>query len=86
MRGPEPAIHLTAGGGGGGALKPRRPVWSAEKDGFVEADVIDRYRLAPGDTVTGPAVVEERESSVVIGVGGRGALDRHGNLRVELDA
>jgi N-methylhydantoinase A len=63
-------------------VKGRRPVWSDEKKGFVEARIIDRYRLGPGETVRGPAVVEERESSVVIGVGGRGRLDDHGNLRV----
>ena len=82
VRGPEPAIEVGAVAGGGRAVKGRRPVWSDEKKGFVEARIIDRYRLGPGETVRGPAVVEERESSVVIGVGGRGRLDDHGNLRV----
>jgi N-methylhydantoinase A len=86
VRGPEPAIEVGAVAGGGSAVKGRRPVWSDEKKGFVEARIIDRYRLGPGETVRGPAVVEERESSVVIGVGGRGRLDHHGNLRVEVDA
>jgi N-methylhydantoinase A len=86
VRGPEPAIEVTAAAGSGSSVKGRRPVWSAEKKGFVEARIIDRYRLGPGETVRGPAVVEERESSVVIGVGGRGRLDHHGNLRVEVDA
>jgi len=48
--------------------------------------VWDRYRLAPGARVAGPAVVEERESSAVIGVGGAGAIDGHGNLVVEVPA
>ncbi|HEY4865558.1 MAG TPA: hydantoinase/oxoprolinase family protein [Candidatus Dormibacteraeota bacterium] len=86
VRGPEPAIEVGAIAGRGSAVKGRRPVWSDEKKGFVEARIIDRYRLGPGETVRGPAVVEERESSVVIGVGGRGRLDDHGNLRVEVDA
>jgi N-methylhydantoinase A len=70
----------------GPARKGRRPMWSEERRGFVEADVWDRYRLAAGAVVEGPAVVEERESSAVIGAGGRGVLDEHGNLRVELPA
>jgi N-methylhydantoinase A/oxoprolinase/acetone carboxylase beta subunit len=57
-----------------------------ERRGFVDADVWDRYRLAPGDVVRGPAVVEERESSAFIGAGGNGVLDERGNLGVELPA
>ena len=47
--------------------------------------MVDRYRLGRGDSVGGPAVVEERESTVVIGPGGRAEVDGQGNLRVELD-
>ena len=68
----------------GPACKGWRPIWSEEKGSFVEGEVWDRYRLAPGDVVRGPAVVEERESSAFIGVGGRGRLDEHGNLHVEM--
>ena len=66
------------------ARKGRRPVWSEERRAFVDAEVWDRYRMAPGARVHGPAVVEERESSAVIGPGGTGEIDAHGNLVVEL--
>jgi N-methylhydantoinase A len=46
--------------------------------------VWDRYRLQPGAVVTGPAVVEERESCAVIGIDGRGVVDEQGNVRVRL--
>jgi N-methylhydantoinase A/oxoprolinase/acetone carboxylase beta subunit len=83
--GPRPALAARTGGvAAGPARKGRRPIWSEERRRFVEADVWDRYRLAPGMTLTGPAVVEERESSAVIGIGGRATVDEHGNLRVEL--
>ena len=59
-------------------------MWSEERRAFVEAEVWDRYRLAPGARVSGPAVVEERESSAVIGPGGEGVIDGHGNLVVEV--
>ena len=68
----------------GPARKGSRQVWSEERRAFVEASVWDRYRLTPGARVAGPAVVEERESSAVIGVGGSGVIDGHGNLVVEL--
>jgi len=73
-----------AGVAAGPARKGRRPVWSEERRAFVDAEVWDRYRMAPGARVHGPAVVEERESSAVIGPGGTGEIDAHGNLVVEL--
>jgi len=69
---------------GKSALKGRRQVWSAEAGRFVTAAVYDRYLLRPEGEVRGPAVVEERESTVVIGKGGGGRLDRFGSLRVQI--
>ena len=69
---------------GKSALKGRRRVWSAEMGRFVTAAVYDRYLLRPEEEVRGPAVVEERESTVVIGKGGGGRLDRFGSLRVQI--
>ncbi|HXM58869.1 MAG TPA: hydantoinase/oxoprolinase family protein [Candidatus Dormibacteraeota bacterium] len=88
VSGPRPTLAARSAGAPapGPARKGRRPVWSEERRGFVEADVWDRYRLAPGAELAGPAVVEERESSALIGVGGRGVVDEHGNLRVEVPA
>jgi N-methylhydantoinase A len=85
VAGPRPALTGRLDGAlPGPARKGSRPVWSEERRGFVEASVWDRYRLAPGARVTGPAVVEERESSAVIGVGGAGVIDGQGNLVVEV--
>jgi N-methylhydantoinase A len=81
---PELAASTREAGPCGDARKGGRLIWSEERCGFVEAGVWDRYRLAAGDVVPGPAVVEERESSAVIGPGGRGVVDGHGNLVVEL--
>ena len=66
------------------ALKGRRPAYFAEAAGFVETPVYDRYGLAPGATVEGPAIVEERESTAVIGPGGRVTVDETLALHVEL--
>jgi N-methylhydantoinase A len=61
-----------------------RPVRFPENDGFVETAVYDRSRLRPGDRFTGPAVVEEAESTLIVGPGGEARVDDAGNLIVEL--
>jgi N-methylhydantoinase A len=65
------------------AAKGTRRAWFAET-GFVETAVIDRYELRRGAKVAGPAVVEERESTMVVGPGGRGSVDGFGCLVVEV--
>jgi N-methylhydantoinase A len=87
VRGPSPALadHLPETG----ALEPfkgTRRIWSQENGEFVEAPVLDRYLLRPGYTIEGPVVVEERESTAVMGAGARGTVDGHGNIWVEIDA
>jgi N-methylhydantoinase A/oxoprolinase/acetone carboxylase beta subunit len=65
------------------ARKVPRRAWFAET-GFVSVDVLDRYLLQPGTQVGGPAVVEETESTVVIGPSARGKVDSSGSLVVEI--
>ena len=66
--------------------KPGRLMWSLESGQFVEADVISRYALEPGTSLKGPTIIEERESTVIIGRGGRATVDGWGNLAVTVDA
>jgi N-methylhydantoinase A len=65
------------------AIKTTRRAYFAES-GFVDTPVYDRYALAPGATLAGPAIVEERESTAVIGPGARCRVDDHLTLLVEL--
>jgi N-methylhydantoinase A len=88
VSGPTPALATGSDGGrpaGSAADGRRRPIWSFESGGMVAADVIDRARLAPGAVVHGPAVVEEAESTAVIGPGGIGRVDPCGALVVDVD-
>src|ERR1043165_7624424 len=61
--GPAPEVSLNQAGNAqvGEKRKGARQAWFG--DGFVEAPVFDRYALAPGDTISGPAIVEEREAT-----------------------
>jgi N-methylhydantoinase A len=80
---PEVDVKVASRMRDGAGRKAHRQAWFAET-GFVAVDVLDRYLLAPGAEVRGPAVVEERESTMVIGPGGRGKVDRQGTLMVEV--
>ena len=51
-----------------------------ERDDLVECPVYDRYALRPGLSFTGPALVEENESTCVIGVGDGVVVDAQHNL------
>lgn len=69
---------------GGRERKGSRKVWFSETDRYVATSVYDRYLLGPGATLRGPAVVEERESTMVLGPGAEVTVDRVGNLVVEV--
>jgi N-methylhydantoinase A len=83
---PRPEIQLDGEGSTTGepgkALKGEREIYLPEEGGFVAVPVYDRYLLGCGVTFDGPAVVEERESTVVVGPGSRAEIDGAGDLVV----
>jgi N-methylhydantoinase A len=80
----EEALARHADGETGPAVKGTRRAYFRESSDFVETTVYDRARLAPGDELRGPAVVEEEGSTLVIGPGGSARVARSGNLVVTL--
>ena len=52
--------------------------------GSFQVGVWNRYGLRPGDRFDGPAVVEERESTTVVGPGARVEVDQALNLRIRI--
>lgn len=66
------------------ALKGHRPAYLAEAGARVDLPVYDRYLFTPGSTIQGPAIVEERETTVVLPSGSSGTLDEFGSLIVDL--
>ncbi|MFO1408908.1 MAG: hypothetical protein U1F06_00795 [Steroidobacteraceae bacterium] len=79
-----PRLPAVAGATAARALKGERPAYCPVAGGMVPHTVYDRYRLAPGVRFTGPAIVEERESTVVIGAGGEARVDEYGFLWIDL--
>ena len=53
--------------------------------GGLQTRILDRYALKPGERFEGPVVIEERESTTVIGPSSRVSVDRWLNLIVEMD-
>jgi N-methylhydantoinase A len=86
--GPRPALRLLVQGDATGeaarARKGARRAYFSELGGMVETPVYDRYRLGPGAAFDGPAIVEERESTLIVTPGARCLVDDQWNLIVQL--
>jgi N-methylhydantoinase A len=67
------------------ARKGSRLAYFPESGGFVETPIYDRYILEPGTKFSGPAIVEERESTLIIGVHAQARVDERLNVVVELN-
>lgn len=88
--GPAPSLgegySLTGPVGEGRAQKGARRAYDGRSGTLSEWPVYDRYALMPGDRITGPALIEERESTCVVGVGDQVTVDARYNLVAELGA
>lgn len=67
------------------ARKGSRAAYFPELGGYHDTPVYNRYGLLPGTHFAGPAIVEERESTVIIGPDCSFRIDEQRNLIVELE-
>src|SRR5262249_10159771 len=83
--GPDPEVQLPrlAAAAGDSACR-HRPASFPEDGGVRTTPVYDRYATRAGPEITGPAIVEERESTTVLGRRDRLRVDELGNLRVSI--
>jgi len=65
------------------ALVGEREVWLPEAGGFVVTPVYERERLAPGNRITGPAVIEQMDSTTLVLPGMAARVERYLNLVLE---
>lgn len=84
--GPRPQLQSANGGAPAGSapLRGTRRAWFPALGGYVETPVYDRYALEPGFRFEGPAVVEERESTLVVGPGDEASVLDDLSVRVEI--
>jgi N-methylhydantoinase A len=64
------------------ALKEKRRVYFTGS-GWLDANVYDRALLTAGATITGPAVIEEKAASALVGDGRTAMVDDYGNLIID---
>ena len=80
-----PALAITQSAlSGGVALKGTRLAQFG--DGPVETPVYDRYALAHGVTLAGPAIIEEREATTIVAPGDAVRVEAGGMLRIAIAA
>src|SRR5712692_6992491 len=77
---PRIALAKAAAGSGDGSRKGVRRAYFPEVRGYAYTPVYDRYALTPGMSLTGPAIVEERESTTVLPPGVTATVDEYANL------
>ena len=87
--GPKPEVKLqaalvSADTVADAALKGYRPVYFTELNEAVTTPIYDRARLPAGATFAGPAIVEEKDSTAVIGPRSAVVVDAFANLIVTL--
>lgn len=86
--GPRPQIGVgtwwSKGGTLGEALKGKRRLYLPGSGKYDEVPVYDRYLLPVGVQIDSPAIVEERESTVVMNGPGKAWVDPSGGLMVPM--
>jgi len=67
------------------ALKGTRKAYFFEKKILIEVPVYDRYKLSTGMVLEGPAIIEERESTVILRPTNFAKVDSKLNIRIHLN-
>jgi N-methylhydantoinase A len=88
VSGPIPEISVSGRGAAPAGTatptpKASRKAYFPEARGYVDTPVYDRYALTPGAGFAGPAIIEERESTTVVGLGARVSVDERLTLILE---
>ncbi|HXT54653.1 MAG TPA: hydantoinase/oxoprolinase family protein [Candidatus Eisenbacteria bacterium] len=69
----------------GNARRGFRRAYFPEPGEYIETAVYDRYALDVGMEFIGPGIVEERESTLIVGARGKARIDERLNIVVELN-
>ena len=79
-----PKLAVTKGQTLSKAIKGKRQAYSPLAKDFIPYTVYDRYQLFPGAQFQGPAIIEEKESTLIVGEDARATTDEFGFLWIDL--
>ena len=86
---PERPFRIPSLSAAGGTLqdcvKGDRPAYSVIQKKFIPFTVVDRLKLFSGAKIEGPAIIEEKESTIVIGEDAHAAVDDFGFVWITFD-
>jgi N-methylhydantoinase A len=68
----------------GECIKGRRPAFSVLQRKCVPFTVYDRLKFFPGARMPGPAIIEEKESTIVVGEDARARVDEFGFVWIDM--
>jgi N-methylhydantoinase A len=66
-------------------IKGERNAYSLIQKKFIPFTVVDRLTLFPGAKIDGPAIIEEKESTIVVGEDARASVDEYGFVWIAFD-
>jgi N-methylhydantoinase A len=66
-------------------LKGERQAYSLLKKTYISFKVYDRFKLFADACIDGPAIIEEKESTVVIGEDAMASVDKYGFLWIDMN-
>ena len=66
------------------ARRGARAAWMPGTSGRAQVAVYDGERLAPGMALAGPAVIDRRDTTIVVQAGDRASVDAAGSLVIEV--
>ncbi len=78
------SLRLIAEPRGANPVLGQRLAWFPEAGGMIPCTVLDRGAMPTGQDFSGPALVEERESTTLVLPGDRVRVSEHGNLIITI--
>ncbi len=66
-------------------VKGERSAYSLGRKEFIPFTVYDRFKLFPGAEIPGPAIIEERESTIIVGEDAGARIDEYGFVWINLN-
>jgi N-methylhydantoinase A len=67
-------------------LKGDRQAFSLIQKAYIPYQVFDRFKLFAGAELNGPAIIEEKESTIIVGEDARASVDEYGFVWINLNA